>query len=87
MEPNTGFEGKLSVLRNRPHTAQGHCSQPNHCLTLHSDFSCQVTGSCYLKMAVITKGRLWMERSREKAAGTGPGQVSSSWDGTFTPFS
>ncbi|PNI31380.1 MORN1 isoform 7, partial [Pan troglodytes] len=42
-----------------------------------------VTGSCYLKMAVITKGRLWTERSWEKAAGTGPGQETPSLDSLF----
>ncbi|XP_030661233.1 MORN repeat-containing protein 1 isoform X2 [Nomascus leucogenys] len=42
-----------------------------------------VTGSCYLKMAVITKGRLWTERSWEKAAGTGPGQETPFLDSLF----
>ncbi|XP_063571832.1 MORN repeat-containing protein 1 isoform X10 [Pongo abelii] len=42
-----------------------------------------VTGSCYFKMAVTTKGRLWMEKSWEKAAGTGPGQETPSLDSLF----
>ena len=37
----------------------------------HHDVFHQVGGSCCLKMGVTTKVTLWMERSRERAVGTG----------------
>lgn len=54
----------------------GTSSHSHHCLTSRYDFFYQVMGSCYLKMEVIMKVNLWMERSWEKAAGSGSRQVS-----------
>lgn len=50
---------------------------PDQDLTPRHDFLYQVMGSWCLKMEVITKASLWTGRSWEKAAGTGPRQVSS----------
>lgn len=64
------------VWRPEPFETQPPAGTPHHRLTSHHDFFHQVVGSCCLKMEVTTKASLCRGRSREKATGSGPHQVS-----------